>query len=127
MAKSNTRIKIINKYCDYKEYRDILKKIDIMPILHDLKHLTIGNSSVIYSCITHEIPVVIPENCLHLINHKTQTHEKGEIRDSPIKVQGPIGTITTGEKRAGTTIQGRRSSTSISSGRVSYKEVYSFR
>ena len=66
MAKSNTRIKIINKYCDYKEYRDILKKIDIMPILHDLKHLTIGNSSVIYSCITHEIPVVIPENCLHL-------------------------------------------------------------
>jgi hypothetical protein len=69
----------------------------------------------------------LAENCLHLINHKTQTHEKGEIRDSPIKVQGPIGTITTGEKRAGTTIQGRRSSTSISSGRVSYKEVYSFR
>jgi hypothetical protein len=69
----------------------------------------------------------LAENCLHLINHKTQTHEKSEIRDSPIKVQGPIGTITTGEKRAGTTIQGRRSSTSISSGRVSYKEVYSFR
>ncbi len=66
MAKSNTRIKIISKYCDYNEYRDILKKIDIMPILHDLNHLTIGNSSVIYSCITHEIPVVIPENCLHL-------------------------------------------------------------
>jgi hypothetical protein len=69
----------------------------------------------------------LAENCLHLINHKTQTHEKSEIRDSPIEVQGPIGTITTGEKRAGTTIQGRRSSTSISSGRVSYKEVYSFR
>jgi hypothetical protein len=66
MSKSNTRIKIISKYCDYKEYRDILKKIDIMPILHDLNHLTIGNSGVIYSCITHEIPVVIPENCLHL-------------------------------------------------------------
>ena len=65
-AKSNTRIKIINKYCDYKEYRDILKKIDIMPILHDPKHLTIGNSGVIYSCITYEIPVVIPEKCLHL-------------------------------------------------------------
>ena len=69
----------------------------------------------------------LAENCLHLINHKTQTHEKSEIRDSPIKVQGPIGTITTAKKRAGTTIQGRRSSTSISSGRVSYKEVYSFR
>jgi hypothetical protein len=69
----------------------------------------------------------LAENCLHLINHKTQTHEKSEIRDNPIKVQGPIGTITTAEKRAGTTIQGRRSSTSISSGRVSYKEVYSFR
>ena len=69
----------------------------------------------------------LAENCLHLINHKTQTHEKSEIRDSPIEVQGPIGTITTAKKRAGTTIQGRRSSTSISSGRVSYKEVYSFR
>jgi hypothetical protein len=66
LAKNNTRIKIVNKYCDYKEYRNILKKIDIMPILHDKMHLTIGNSSVIYSCITNEIPVVIPENCMHL-------------------------------------------------------------
>lgn len=66
MAKINKRIRIINRYCNYKEYRDILKKIDIMPILHDLKHLTIGNSSVIYSCITNEIPIVIPENCSHL-------------------------------------------------------------
>ena len=66
MARSNPRLKIINKYCDYEEYRNILKQIDIMPILHDMKHLTIGNSSVIYSCITHEIPVVIPENCEHL-------------------------------------------------------------
>ena len=65
-AKSNTRIKIINKYCDYKEYRDILKKIDIMPILHEPKHLTICNSGIIYSCITYEIPVVIPVDCLHL-------------------------------------------------------------
>jgi len=66
LAKNNARIKILNKYCDYKEYRNILKKIDIMPILHDKMHLTIGNSSVIYSCITNEIPVVIPENCIHL-------------------------------------------------------------
>lgn len=66
MAKINTRIRIINRYCNYKEYRDILKKIDIMPILHDLEHLTIGNSSVIYSCITNEIPIIIPENCFHL-------------------------------------------------------------
>ena len=66
MARNNPRLKIINKYCDYEEYRNILKQIDIMPILHDMKHLTIGNSSVIYSCITHEIPVVVPDNCAHL-------------------------------------------------------------
>lgn len=53
IAKDNPRIKIINKYLDFKEYRNILSQIDIMPMLYDVNHLTMGNSGVIYSCIAH--------------------------------------------------------------------------
>ena len=66
IAKDNSRVKIINKYLDFKEYRNILSQIDIMPMLYDVKHLTMGNSGVIYSCITHEVSLVIPNDCSHL-------------------------------------------------------------
>ena len=66
IAKDNSRVKIINKYLDFKEYRNILSQIDIMPMLYDIKHLTMGNSGVIYSCITHEVSLVIPNDCSHL-------------------------------------------------------------
>jgi hypothetical protein len=66
MAKNNARLKIVNKYCDFREYRNILNQIDIMPMLYDVKHLTMGNSGVIYSCITHEVSLVIPNDCAHL-------------------------------------------------------------
>jgi hypothetical protein len=66
IAKNNPRVKIINKYLDFKEYRNILSQIDIMPMLYDVNHLTMGNSGVIYSCITHEVSLVIPNDCPHL-------------------------------------------------------------
>ena len=66
IAKDNSRVKIVNKYLDFKEYRNILSQIDIMPMLYDVNHLTMGNSGVIYSCITHEVSLVIPNNCSHL-------------------------------------------------------------
>jgi hypothetical protein len=66
IAKDNSRVKIINKYLDFKEYRNILSQIDIMPMLYDVKHLTMGNSGVIYSCITHEVSLIIPNDCSHL-------------------------------------------------------------
>lgn len=66
IAKDNRRIKIINKYLDFKEYRNILSQIDIMPMLYDVNHLTMGNSGVIYSCIAHEVSLVIPNDCSHL-------------------------------------------------------------
>ena len=37
-----------------------------MPILHDVKRLNTGSSGVIYSCITNEIPLVIPKDCSYL-------------------------------------------------------------
>ena len=63
MSKSNPRIKIVNEYCDYKEYRGVLKQIDIMPILYNSDNLNTGSSGVLLSCITNEIPFVIPLNC----------------------------------------------------------------
>jgi hypothetical protein len=66
MSNNNPRIKIVKKYCNHEEYRNILKKIDVMPILHDLKRLDAGSSGVIYSCIANEISLVIPKDCSYL-------------------------------------------------------------
>lgn len=66
MAKSNPNIIIYVKYMDYKEFRDTLKKIDIMPILHSAEEIKLGNPSTIYSSITHQIPMTIPSNLKYM-------------------------------------------------------------
>jgi len=66
MAKSNPNIKIYLKYMDYKEFRDALQNIDIMPILHDAEEINLGNPSTIYSSITHQIPMTIPSNLKYM-------------------------------------------------------------
>ncbi|MBL6775737.1 MAG: hypothetical protein ISQ26_10050 [Candidatus Puniceispirillum sp.] len=66
MAKSNPNIKIYLKYMDYKEFRDTLQNIDIMPILHDAEEINLGNPSTIYSSITHQIPMTIPSNLKYM-------------------------------------------------------------
>ena len=58
-------IEIINKYCDYDEYRKILQKITIMPLLYDLEQIRLG-SGVLYSCVSHEIIPIIPNNSDYL-------------------------------------------------------------
>ena len=58
-------IQIINKYCDYEEYRKILQKITIMPLLYDLEQIRLG-SGVLYSCVSHEIIPIIPNNSDYL-------------------------------------------------------------
>ena len=60
LAKNNKKIKIIEKYCDYQEFRNILKKINIMPIIHSSKEINTITSGTMYSCLSHEIPIVIP-------------------------------------------------------------------
>lgn len=59
-------LKIIEKYCDFFEYREILKKIDIMPILYPLFQTNTVGSGVFSSCLTNEIPIVIPKNSIYL-------------------------------------------------------------
>ena len=66
MAKSNPNIKIYLKYMDYKEFRDTLQNIDIMPILHSAEEINLGNPSTIYSSITHQIPMTIPSNLKYM-------------------------------------------------------------
>ena len=44
---------------DYKEFRETLQKIDIMPILHNSNEINFGNSTI-YSSITHQIPMTLP-------------------------------------------------------------------
>ena len=66
LAKFNSNIIIHLKYMDYKEFRDTLKKIDIMPILHNSNEITLGNPSTIYSSITHQIPMTLPSNLKYM-------------------------------------------------------------
>ena len=68
LAKNNNKIKIIEKYCDYQEFRNILKKIDIMPIIHSSKEINTITSGTMYSCLSHEIPMVIPEGTKFMNN-----------------------------------------------------------
>ena len=58
-------IQIVHKYCDYDEYRKILQKITIMPLLYDLEQIRLG-SGVLYSCVSHEIIPIIPINSDYL-------------------------------------------------------------
>lgn len=66
MAKLNPNISIYKRYLDYKEFRDTLKKIDIMPILHNADEINLGNPSTIYSSITHQIPMTVPPNLKYM-------------------------------------------------------------
>ncbi len=68
MSKKNNKINVYKKYLDYKEFRDTLEKIDIMPILHNSDEINNGNPSTIYSSITHEIPMTIPSNLKYMNN-----------------------------------------------------------
>jgi hypothetical protein len=66
MTHKMPNLKIIEKYCDFFEYREILQNIDIMPILYPLSQTNHVGSGVFYSCLTHEIPIVLPRNSVYL-------------------------------------------------------------
>lgn len=79
LSKKNKRIKIVEKYLDYQEYLNLLKKIDIMPILHNSKEINIVTSGTMYSCIPYETPLIIPKNTTfmtEILKHKS--YEKAE-------------------------------------------------
>ena len=91
LSKRNKNIEIIEKYCDYKEFRNILKRIDIMPIIHSSKEINKVTSGTMYSCTSNEIPLVIPDGTLFMnkvLKYKSFENAKNlpEFADKLIKI-----------------------------------------
>lgn len=68
LSKKFNNIKIIQGYINYFEYREILKKISIIPLLHELDQLKFCGSGLVFSSIVNEIPMVIPKNATYVKN-----------------------------------------------------------
>ena len=79
LSKNDKSIYLLEKYCDYKEFRNILKKIDIMPIIHKASEINKITSGTMYSCLSHEIPTVVPKGT-NFMNDiiKFKSYEKAE-------------------------------------------------
>ena len=63
---TNNNINLYKGYLDYDFYRNLLKKITIMPILYTVDQVNNLGSGLFFSCITHEIPMVIPKGAEQL-------------------------------------------------------------
>ena len=61
LSKEFGNIRIINGYINFFEYREILKLIDIIPLLHELDQLKNCGSGIVFSSMVNEIPIVIPK------------------------------------------------------------------
>ena len=61
-------IKIINGYINFFEYRELLKKIDIIPLLHELDQLKYCGSGIVFSSMVNEIPMIIPKGATYVKN-----------------------------------------------------------
>ena len=66
LSKKFNNIKLINGYMNYFEYRETLKKINIIPLLHELDQLKFCGSGIVFSSIVNEIPMVIPKNAIYV-------------------------------------------------------------
>ena len=65
LNKKYNNITLINEYCDYYQYRKLLKNITIMPLNYNIDQINIG-SGILYSCISHEIIPIIPSKTDYL-------------------------------------------------------------
>ena len=74
LSKKKKNIKIIEKYCDYNAFRNILKKINIMPIIHSSDEINKVTSGT--TCIANEIPVVIPSGTIFMKIMEFKSFEK---------------------------------------------------
>ena len=75
----NKRIKLIDKYSDHNEFIKHLKKIDIMPILHDPNEINNITSGTAYSCVPYEIPTILPYGTSYMSSiNKFKSFEKAK-------------------------------------------------
>jgi hypothetical protein len=86
LAKYNKKIIIHHGFLNFLNWRRFLKKIDIMPIIYQKSYTDSVASGLFYSCISNEIPMIIPKNTLYMKNllsykgfHEAETmHEYAE-------------------------------------------------
>ena len=64
MSKKYKNITVIKNYINFFEYRDLLKNIDIIPLLHELDQLKNCGSGIVFSSMVNEIPMVIPKGAV---------------------------------------------------------------
>jgi hypothetical protein len=64
LSNKYNKIKILYGYLDFSGWRSALKQIDIMPILYEKYYRDNIASGLFYSCISHEIPMVIPKDSM---------------------------------------------------------------
>ena len=66
LSSQYNNIKIINGYINFFEYRELLKKIDIIPLLHELDQLKYCGSGIVFSSMVNEIPMIIPKGAIYV-------------------------------------------------------------
>ena len=88
LSKKNNRIKLIEKYSNHKEFVNYLKKIDIMPVLHNADEISNITSGSAYSCVPYQIPFILPVGTDFINNiNKFKSFEKAKnINDMAIKI-----------------------------------------
>ena len=59
LASKFKNIQIIEGYIDFDEYSDLLKRIDILPLLHTEEQIKQNASQMVFESIANEIPMVI--------------------------------------------------------------------
>jgi hypothetical protein len=91
MAKNSNKINIFYNYLDFFEYRKLLKKITIYPILHDTNRIANVASGIFFSCITNEIPMILPRYSKNLtkflkFNSFLKAHNIDSYKNKIIKI-----------------------------------------
>jgi len=68
LSKKYKNITIFNGYINFYQFKDLLKNVDIIPILHSLDQLKYSGSGLVFSSIVNEIPLIIPKNAIYVKN-----------------------------------------------------------
>ncbi len=86
LSKKNKRINIIEKYSNHKEFINCIKKIDIMPILHNADEINNITSGTAYSCVPYQIPFILPAGTDFINNiNKFKSFEKAKNLNDMVK------------------------------------------
>lgn len=68
LAIKHKNIQIIEGYIDFDDYSNLLKKVDIIPLLHTEEQLKQNGSQIVFESIANEIPMVINFNANYVKN-----------------------------------------------------------